>query len=263
MPLETAGAFEIIAHRGSGRGRVQPHAPPENTLAAFAYAWSPEVDADAAEVDVRITRDGRLVAMHDATLRRTTDGRGRVAERTWRELRRLDAGRWKGEAYAGTRVPLLEEILSDLPAGKRLYIEIKSGPHTVPRLAAVLARCGTPARQLPIIAFGTECIRLAKRVLPEHDCYLVTTFRGRMAFPEPLIRRVRAAGLDGVDARYPASRLLLRRLRENGLKSLVWTVNRAEGARRMLAYGAGGITTDRPAALRAALKTAHTETAGP
>ncbi len=211
------------------------------------------MNADAAEVDVRVTRDGHVVAMHDATLRRTTDGRGRVADHTWRELRRLDAGSWKGAAWEGIRVPLLEEILALLPRGKRLYIEIKSGPHSVPRLASVLARCGKAPRYLPIIAFGTECIRAAKRALPEHECYLVTTFRGRAGFVDPLVRRVRAAGLDGIDARYPVSREFLRRVKESGLRTLVWTVNRTEAARRAAHYGVGGITTDRPLVIRAAL----------
>jgi glycerophosphoryl diester phosphodiesterase len=245
---------EIIAHRGSGRGRVQRQAPPENTLAAFGFAWSPEVNADAAEVDVRLTRDGHLVAMHDATLRRTTDGRGRVADYTWRELRRLDAGSWKGAAWEGTRIPLLEEIIAGMPRGKRLYIELKSGPHAVPRLAAVLARCGRAARYLPVIGFGTECVRLAKRALPDHECYLVTTFRGRIGFVNGLIRRVKAAGLDGIDARYPVSREFLSQIRENGLKSLVWTINRVESARRAARNGVGGITTDRPQAIQSALR---------
>jgi glycerophosphoryl diester phosphodiesterase len=251
--LPIATPVEVIAHRGSGRGRLQPHAPPENTLLAFAYAFSTEGNADAAEVDIRLTRDGHVVAIHDATLRRTTDGRGRVADYTWRELRRLDAGRWKGQAFAGTRIPLLEEIIAAVPPGKRLYIEPKGGPHTIPRLASVLAACGKPARQLPIIAFGMESIRLAKRSLPEHECYLVTALRGRIAFLDRLIHRVRAAGADGVDARYPVSRVFLRRLRESGLKSLVWTVNRPQGARRLAAYGVKGITTDRPSVIRAAL----------
>ncbi len=259
----TLSTVEIIAHRGSGRGRILPHAPPENTLAGFEYAWSPGVNADAAEVDIRVTRDGHVVAMHDATLRRTTDGRGRVADHSLRELRRLDAGRWKNEAFAGTRVPLLEEIVSGLPAGKRLYIEIKGGPHTIPRLASVLAACGKPARQLPILAFGLECIRLAKRALPGHECYLVTAFRGRMAFLDPLIRRAMAAGLAGLDVRYPVSRALLGCLRDSGLKSLVWTVNRTQAARRMAVYGAGGITTDRPAAIRAALQADTPPSGGP
>ncbi len=243
---------EIIAHRGSGRGWAQLDAPPENTLPAFAHAWSPEVNADAAELDVRLTRDGELVVIHDARVDRTTDGRGRVADLTFAAMRRLDAGSWKG--YPGVRVPALEDVVATVPAGKRLLIEIKSGARAVPRLAQVLARCGKSPGQLAIISFGLRTIVLAKRAMPEHECYLVTALRGRVAFRKALIRRVKERGLDGIDAHYPASKVFLRRIAESGLKSLVWTVNDSAGARRMAARGAGGITTDVPRRVRAALE---------
>ena len=64
-------SIEIIAHRGAGQGFVQPDTAPENTLAAFAYAWSREVNADAAEADIHLTGDGEIVVIHDATTHRT------------------------------------------------------------------------------------------------------------------------------------------------------------------------------------------------
>ena len=240
---------EIVAHRGSGRGRVQPDAPPENTLPAFAWAWSPGVDADAAEVDVQQSKDGALVAIHDRRLDRTTDGRGSVSRFTLSELRRLDAGSWKSARYAGTRLPVLEEVIATVPRGKRLFIEIKTGPRIVARLAGVLAASGKAAAQFPIIGFDIHSVALAKRRLPDHECYLVTVFRGA-----DLVRRVKAAGLDGIDVRYPVSGRFLHRLEENGLKCAVWTVNRVERARRLAALGVHSITTDVPLRVRAALK---------
>jgi len=248
MPRDSL-VVEIVAHRGSGRGRVQPDTPPENTLSAFAWAWSPEVGADAAEVDVRQSKDGALVAIHDNRLDRTTNGRGLVSSFTLSELRRLDAGAWKGARYAGTRLPVLEEVIAAVPRGKRLFIEIKSGPRIVTRLADVLAASGKAAAQLPIIGFDIHSIALAKRRLPDHECYLVTLFRGA-----DLVRRVKSAGLDGIDVRYPVSRRFLRRLGENGLKCAVWTVNHVEAARRLAALGVHSITTDVPRQVRAALK---------
>ncbi len=248
------GPVEIIAHRGSGRSWLEPDAPPENTLPAFAYAWSPEVDADAAELDTRLTRDGELVVIHDSTVDRTTDGHGAVSRLGFAEIRALDAGIWKGPRHRGIRIPALEEVIAAVPPGKRLYIELKSGPRAISRLAAAVAGSGVPAAQLPIISFGLRTAAAAKQALPAHECYLVTAVRGRVAFFERLIRRVLAAGLDGIDAHHPASRALLRRIHENGLRSLVWTVNRPAGARRAAALGVGGITTDRPLRIRAELK---------
>ncbi len=96
---------EIVAHRGAGQGFVQPQTPPENTLPAFDWAWR---HADAAELDVRLTRDRRLVVIHDATTRRTANADWQVADRTLAESQQLDAGSWKSPHFAGVRLPSLE-----------------------------------------------------------------------------------------------------------------------------------------------------------
>src|SRR5215475_6599931 len=93
----------VIAHRGAS-GTC-----PENTLAAFRRAQ--ELGAHMIELDVQLTRDGEVVVMHDWTLARTTDGRGRVASRTLAELRQLDAGSWFDPGYAREPVPTLREVL--------------------------------------------------------------------------------------------------------------------------------------------------------
>src|SRR5205814_5269304 len=95
----------VIAHRGDSAHR------PENTMASFASAL--EVGADLVELDVQLTRDGAVVVIHDATLERTTSGRGDVREMALREVRAVSAGfpsRF-GAAYAGERVPVLAEVL--------------------------------------------------------------------------------------------------------------------------------------------------------
>src|SRR6516165_6861811 len=96
LPIPAAAAgprVEIVGHRGAS------HDAPENTLAAVRLAW--EQGADAAEFDVRLTRDHRVVAIHDTDTGRTAGGANRVvAESTLAELRSIDVGRWKGETYA-------------------------------------------------------------------------------------------------------------------------------------------------------------------
>src|SRR4029077_6422632 len=95
----------IIAHRGNSAHR------PENTLAAFASAL--EVGADVIELDVQLTKDSRLAVIHDATLERTTTGKGRVRDHTLAEIRAVSAGYASrfGDQYAGERVPTLAEAL--------------------------------------------------------------------------------------------------------------------------------------------------------
>lgn len=121
-----------VGHRGT------VHLAPENTLAAFRKAI--ELGLDLIEIDVRETRDGHLVIMHDATVDRTTNGKGRVADLTLEEIKRLDAGSWFSPKFAGERVPTLEEAL-DLMKGRALAdIDFTAG--TPEKLVEVLSRHG-------------------------------------------------------------------------------------------------------------------------
>ena len=95
--------MDIIAHRGAS------HDAPENTLASVRLGWAQE--ADAVEVDVRQSRDGHIVVIHDAHTRRTARVKRLVRAQTLDELRALDVGRWKHPRYAGEKVPTLAETI--------------------------------------------------------------------------------------------------------------------------------------------------------
>lgn len=118
---EGKGAFErpsmIIAHRG-----VNKFAP-ENTLPAIEMAI--EMNLDYVEIDVRTTKDGRMVLMHDDTVDGTTDGTGRVLDLTADEIRSLDAGSWFSPEYEGTAVPFLEEAFEVMQGQIGAYIDMK------------------------------------------------------------------------------------------------------------------------------------------
>lgn len=117
-PAPAAGQVQVIAHRGASADA------PENTLAAFALAST--LGADWFELDCTLTRDGAVIVIHDDTVDRVTNGKGKVADLTLAELRRLDAGSWKDPAFAGERLPTLDEALAlarDRHIG--VYIEIK------------------------------------------------------------------------------------------------------------------------------------------
>lgn len=100
---QTPGSPAIVAHRGLIR-----HAP-ENTLASFTACLELGV---GFEFDVRRSKDGQLVCVHDATVQRTSAGKGAVADLTLAELKKLDVGSWFDPAFAGARVPTIEEILT-------------------------------------------------------------------------------------------------------------------------------------------------------
>src|SRR3954468_1570566 len=153
--------MEIIGHRGASFDA------PENTLAAVQLAW--QQGADAVEVDVHLSSDGKIVVIHDPNTRKLAGVNRKVARQTLAELRALDVGRRKGRAWVGEKIPTLEEVLATVPRGKRLFIEIKCGPEIVPELAPVLHRSGCPPEQLVFIGFSFPTMRWLKREFPEME----------------------------------------------------------------------------------------------
>lgn len=122
----------LAAHRGGAALR------PENTLAAIREAL--RLGAGQVEIDLRRTADGAVVAMHDARVDRTTDGRGAVADLRLAELQALDAGSHFHPRFAGERVPTLEEVLEVLPRDVWINLQIKRGEPIAARVVRTLVR---------------------------------------------------------------------------------------------------------------------------
>ena len=150
---------QIVAHRGSSLDR------PECTGASCQRAI--EVGATAVEVDVRTSKDRHLVILHDATLDRTTNGKGPVGQKTLAQLKRLDAGSWFDPKYKNERIPTLREILQ-LAKGKiDVLLDLKeSGPAYAEQVVQQIRKHGEPKR----IVVGVRSVEQAKRfrkLLPE------------------------------------------------------------------------------------------------
>ena len=244
---------EIIAHRGAS------HLAPENTLASVELAW--KLGTDAVEIDIWLTKDGRIVAMHDKDTERTTGRKWLIADHTLAELRGLDAGSWKAASYAGEPIPILEEILASIPDGKRLFIEIKCGREVLPELHRVLIASGKPLRQIVVIAFDLDTATESKRLMagvktywlfgrsPKRDKATHMITGGRI---DELIEKCRAADLDGLDLAHDSelTKEIVDEIHGLGLGLYVWTVNSPADAVRAVNLGVDGITTDRPKWLR-------------
>ena len=240
-------AVEIIAHRGAS------HDAPENTVAAFQLAW--EQKADAVELDIQLTKDGRIIAFHDDTTRRVAGVNRRVAQQTFEELRAIVVGPCKG-----AHIPSIEEVLATVPDGKRLFIEIKCGPEVLPALERSLKTSGKTPEQIVIMGFDLETMKQARERFPELAIYWVVSPKiwslGTRPSVGELIAWAKSAGLDGldVDARFAIDREFVSRVRDAGLTFHVWTVNDAKAARRLAALGVQGIITNRPLWLREQLE---------
>lgn len=245
---DSLSRMEIIAHRGAS------HDAPENTLAAARLAW--RQGADALECDVQLTADGRLAVMHDDDTRRVTGGAQALAPAgaTLDQLRALDVGAWKHADFAGEKIPALDELLRTVPAGKRIFIEVKNGPEAIPELVRCLARCTLVPAQVAVISFQLEAARAAKRALSRCEvCYLAERDAHGVAPPlDAVIAAACAAELDGLDleAAWPVEARVVQRVRDAGLKLYVWTVDDPMRARELAALGIDGITTNRPEWLR-------------
>jgi len=174
-------AIEIVAHRGAGRDYPQPlplqahrpAAPPENTLPAFRWGWA---GGSACELDVHLTRDGKVVVIHDGTTGRTCDRDLGVGRSSLEELRRLDAGVKKGPMWRGLRLPTLREVLDAMPSGRRLYVEAKNGPGIAGPLLAEVDAARKGPDQVVFISFSIDTISVLKRARPEFTCYWILVF---------------------------------------------------------------------------------------
>lgn len=239
-----------VAHRGAS------HRAPENTMAAIEHAIG--AGADAVEVDVRRTRDGALVLMHDTTLVRTTNAREvfprrapwRVGDLTYGQLQRLDAGSWKSGRHAGEPVPLLDQAIEAAHrAGIGLVVELK-----------------TPELYPDIVGDVVSALRSAPRFLADslpHERIVVQSFDfatmkeltaqapeipvGLLGAPRPEHLPVLASWAaqvnphhGRVDAAYVA------RLHDVGLRCHTWTADRSTDIRRVLRAGVDGVITNRP-----------------
>jgi glycerophosphoryl diester phosphodiesterase len=250
-----AFGVEIIAHRGAS------HDAPENTLASINLAWAQKTDA--VEIDIYLTADGQIVALHDQSTKRTAGLDKPVVQQTLAEIKRLDAGSWKSPKYAGERIPTLAEILRTIPEGKRLFIEIKAGPEIVPELKRVLQQAGKAPAQTPAIGFSYETVRLTKQQIPEIRVYWLAELKrnnetGQLNHTAAeLIQKTKQGNLDGLDLGHipPLTADFVREIKQAGLPIFVWTVNDVDKAREYRDLGIDGITTDRPALLREAFAT--------
>ena len=238
----SGGQAKIIAHRGAS------HLAPENTLASVELAW--RMGADAVEVDVHLTRDHRIVAIHDPTTGRTAGTHLEVAATHSRRLRRLDVGRHKHPDFAGEPIPFLEEVLETVPPDRHLFVEIKCGPEILPALHDTIANSGKWS-QVALIGFDLATMRMAKQTMPDVPAHWLCDKRILVPYSRLLVRRAKTHGIDGLDVHWSGiTRRFVRAVKAAGLKLYTWTVDDPIDAIRLRALGIDGITTNRPGWLR-------------
>lgn len=249
--VSTAEIPYIVAHRGASKDA------PENTLPAYKLAW--EQGADAIEGDFYLTKDGRIVCIHDRDTKRVAGTNLGVADSTFSELRALDVGSWKGERFQGTVIPSLEEVFAAVPTGKGIYIEIKCGPEIVPEILKILKRSGLKDEQVTVICFKEEVISTVKRLAPQYRanwlCSLKRDAEGNITPTlEQALTTLRECKADGFSSSLKyLSDSYVQGIIAAGFDWHVWTVDTPEEAKRCVALGVKSITTNVPGEIRQAL----------
>lgn len=244
-------ALEIIGHRGAS------YDAPENTLSSIKLAY--QQGADGAELDIHLSKDGRIVVLHDADLKRTGGVELKIAETNFEEIRRAKVGAWGKWAGRGfdEPAPELSEVFEIVPPGKRLFIEIKCGKEVLAPLGRAFAASKLDPSQLPMITFYFDVAVEAKKLFPKHEVFWLHGWSkdkrtGEFPDPDAVIKKAQEAGLDGVDLNhgFPIDREFVKKVRAAGMKIYTWTVNEPPIALAEMEAGVDGITTDRPGWMR-------------
>ena len=253
---DTAGTGPVVvAHRGSSA------ALPEHTIGAYLRAI--EEGADGLECDVRLTRDGHLVCIHDGKLDRVSNGTGKVSLRTLAELDELDFGGWHPHpdgdraAEPRTRVLALDTLLAAaVDAGRplRLCVETKHptryGGDVEAALMVALRRYGIDAPRpgnlvdVTVMSFSALAVRRLRRLAPALDTVFLVerVWAGVSTGRLPNGAKVFGPDLELVRVKPE----LVRRQKERGHRVFVWTVNKPADVDLMLDLGVDAIITDRP-----------------
>lgn len=228
-----------IAHRGAS-GYA-----PEHTRAAFELALAQK--AEMVELDVQLTADEELVVLHDDTLDRTTSGRGRVREKTWEEIRQLDAGSWFAPAFAGERPLRLQDAFALLSGRAEVNVEVKGGSADVPvivsRLLAIL-RETRMAGAVVISSFDWSVLESLRRADNQLRLGLLWHEPERTSDVWHAAKELAAYSVHPLWMLADAT--VVGTAHERGLRVYVWTVNESATMRELLRTGVDGVISDYP-----------------
>jgi glycerophosphoryl diester phosphodiesterase len=241
--------FEVVGHRGACASA------PENTIESFEHAL--ELGATAVELDLRITKDGEIVVIHDADIERTTDRSGLVRELSLAEVKQADAGSWFSPKYAGATIPTFSEVLDVLRGRAGIVVEIKDDPvwddPSVCEKLIELLNDYDMLKDVEIISFNHRIIEKVSSLCPE-ICYGILYLEP----PADLVNYTRKVGASVIHPLPPRGTSLvdvvdLERIYEDGLMVLATTQDEAE-MKKLITAGVHGICSDHPDLLAKAFK---------
>jgi glycerophosphoryl diester phosphodiesterase len=239
--------LDVTGHRGAR------NEAPENTVAGFTYAR--RLGLPAVEFDVRLTKDHQLVVIHDATVDRTTDGTGAVADLTYADIATLNAGVALPDWPDRCPVPTLAEVLDTLDGVPTMMIELK--PDTPERLEQIargtLAQLNerSIAHRAILTSFDPVALEIVQHLAPDQRRGLI----GNWDTPD-FFEIARRTGCMQADIRMTtASADVVAQAKEAGLRTIGWPCNTPEALDTLIEWGVDALTTDVPSTMVQALTT--------
>lgn len=234
-----------IAHRGASAYA------PENTLAAINKAI--ELGAKYIEIDVHMTKDGEVVAIHDSSINRTSNSEGKVKDFSLTELRQFDFGEWFGSKYKNEKIPTLKEVLSSLVEDSILIIELKYGEDKYPDIEkkiVSLVKEMNLSESVILKSFSYKILNTFEKLAPEID-RLYCTFWGNNWLTVDNFLRFKGifdkSSFKYIQVhKYFLSKSLIQQAHAKGIKVIVWDVHDKESMQQFKIMGVDFIETDNP-----------------
>ncbi|MCS0787684.1 glycerophosphodiester phosphodiesterase [Cytobacillus firmus] len=238
-----------VSHRGASAYA------PEHTIAS--YDMGEKMHGDYIEVDLQMTKDGHLIAMHDVTLDRTTNGTGSVKDYTLNEIKQLDAGSWFNEKYPyaskaeyeGLKVPTLEEVFKEFGKNNSYYIETKS-PDVYPGMEKELLRLIDKYKinkeKLLVQSFSPQSLKVMNELDPSIKLVQLISYKANAIISDTEIKEIKqyAMGI-GPNHTY-LNEEYVQKVVNSGLELHPYTVNDKERMKQLINWGVTGMFTNHP-----------------
>ncbi|SFD84025.1 glycerophosphoryl diester phosphodiesterase [Paenibacillus catalpae] len=246
----------IIAHRGAS-GYA-----PEHTLASFRSAI--DSGADYLEIDLQLTKDGHIIAMHDDTVNRTTNAKGKIAEMTLDQVKQLDAGSWFNkhypmyarEEFAKQQVPSLQDIFAAFGKKTNYILEIKDtkfNPGIEEKLLAVIRQFRLEDYVI-IQSFDSKSLKKIHRVNDRIVLLQLMWYNTPARISDASLRKIKKYA-QGISPNFPKiNAAYVHKVQKSGLRIYPYTVNYQLNMDRALNWGVDGIYTDYPDRFREVLQ---------
>lgn len=238
------GNMKIIAHRGAS------FYSPENTMSAFKLAET--FNVDGIEMDIHMTRDKKLVVIHDKTTGRTGTDNFEVKTSTFSKLKKIDVGSWFGDSFNGEKIPLLLDVVENISEKLEFYIEIKTGTEIIDTFCEFLDKNKAVKNNITVISFNYDTVSELKKVRPDIKALWIVQYGYNVQVEKNMYKKVfkkiENASLNGISTHSELEHCIkmAKTIKESNLIWNVWTVDNPFLAKKMLSLGVSSLTTNRP-----------------